>query len=224
MGNLEQRVIAYFDGLNLYHSLKDKRWQKYYWLDILSLMDSFIEKERKLIEIKYFTSYSWKPESMGRQRTYLKALQTESLKRMLNFSIQRGVFIPNNIRCNECNEYIRCSACGNVPIFYNGKNTDVNLAVEMVADAFQNNFDSAFLVTEDSDQVGTILKIAKNCPGKKIFVIFPPGRHSDHLSKACLSTGGTSWNIGEKKLKKFQLPDEIILPCGSILKRPIRWH
>ena len=34
----KQRVIVYVDGFNFYYGLKkDRRWKRYYWLDVVHL-------------------------------------------------------------------------------------------------------------------------------------------------------------------------------------------
>jgi hypothetical protein len=44
--------------------------------------------------------------------------------------------------------------------------TDVNIAVELMQDAFHNNFDTALLVSADSDLVGPVVAVQKLLPQK----------------------------------------------------------
>ena len=36
----KQRVIIYIDGFNFYYGLKTAPWKKYYWLDIVKVMET----------------------------------------------------------------------------------------------------------------------------------------------------------------------------------------
>ena len=33
-----ERVIAYVDGYNLYYGLRERRWKRFYWLDIQAMV------------------------------------------------------------------------------------------------------------------------------------------------------------------------------------------
>ena len=55
-GTEKKRVIAYIDGFNLYFGLKDKGWQRYYWLDVTRLAENILEPNSVLMGVKYFTA------------------------------------------------------------------------------------------------------------------------------------------------------------------------
>ena len=50
----KQRVIFYVDGFNFYFGLKDKKWKKFYWLDMVKFCSSFVKSHQELIEVNYF--------------------------------------------------------------------------------------------------------------------------------------------------------------------------
>ena len=62
--------------------------------------------------------------------------------------------------------------------------TDVNISVELMADAFQNQFDTALIVSADSDLVGPVETVRRLFPTKRMVVAFPPKRTSFALQKA----------------------------------------
>ena len=97
--------------------------------------------------------------------------------------------------------------------------TDVNIASRMLVDAFQDRFDTAFLISGDTDLIPPIREIKSNFAQKRVIVGFPPGRHNVSLQKIA----SASFVIGRKKLLDSQLPDEIIKPDGFKLSRPIQW-
>jgi uncharacterized LabA/DUF88 family protein len=86
-------------------------------------------------------------------------------------------------------------------------------------DAFQNKFDTALLISGDSDLIPPIIEIKNNFPKKKIITAFPPKRHN--ISLANVADG--SFIIGRKKLKDSQLPDKITKSNGFVLSRPNEW-
>ena len=50
------RVIAYIDGFNLYYGMREKGWQRYYWLNIQALVQGLLREDQKLAVVKYFTA------------------------------------------------------------------------------------------------------------------------------------------------------------------------
>lgn len=202
----KSRVIVYIDGFNLYFGLKTKGWKKFYWLNVQLLAKNLLKAGQELVITKYFTSrISSPPDKAKRQGTFIEALET-----LDNFNIYYGKYQANAKTCYKC---------GNIEAVPNEKMTDVNIAVEMLADAFQDSFDEAILVSGDSDLTAPIKKIKELFPSKKIILAFPPERFSFALSKI----GGGNFMIGKKTLAKSLLNDEIKKKDGFVLKRPDRW-
>jgi hypothetical protein len=97
--------------------------------------------------------------------------------------------------------------------------TDVNIASQLLKDAFTNEFDKAIVVSGDADLVPPVNIIKQYTPSKLIGFYFPPDRHSIHLS----SLAHFSAIIGKKKLRLCQLPASISKPDGFVLHRPASW-
>lgn len=201
------RVIAYIDGFNLYHGLKERGWRWAYWLNLQSLTLKYIEAGQDLIRTKYFTSrVSKPPDKQKRQATFLEALQT-----LKSFNIFYGHFLDDPITC---------FGCGRVIPDHHEKMTDVNIATEMLTDFFQDRLDLALLITADSDLVPPIRAIHRLFPGKRIICIFPPKRTSKSLIKV---VDGYEY-IDVKKLSRSLFPDEVIKKDGFVLRRPSSWR
>jgi len=208
-------VIAYIDGYNLYNGLKAKGWNRYYWLDLRRLclnllqllrQQNFINGDYTLQDVKYFTSkVKGNPKRHQKQKMYLEALGTHS-KIYPYYGDSR--FHPET-----------CDNCGCERQVPEEKITDVYLSTEMVADAFNDKYDIALLVSGDIDQVPTIEVVKKNHHAKKIVSVFPPMRTNDNL--AAISHG--ILHITDDELKNSLLPDEIVKPNGIVLKRPTEW-
>jgi uncharacterized LabA/DUF88 family protein len=202
-----QRVIAYIDGFNLYFGLKSKGWKRYYWLNIQAMAQKLLRKDQRLETTKYFTSrVSNDQQKQKRQNDFIEAIST-----LHDVQLFYGKFQLNPRQCRYCGKSEQ------VP---NEKMTDVNIAVEMLADAFSDAFDVALLVSADSDLVAPVRKIRQLFPEKRIVPCFPPERYSSDLKAAA----GVSIPIGRGIFADSQFPDEIVKPGGFILKRPDRWR
>jgi uncharacterized LabA/DUF88 family protein len=215
-----ERVVAYIDAYNLYHSLKEKGWQRFYWLDIPLLIQELLKNEQNLERIYYFTSPSLNNYSRKRQMTFVEALAITAFKRGIDFRVINGRFESEDVRCEICNDYALCNGCNQPIIFSHEKETDVNISVQLLSDAYEDSFDTALLLTEDSDQVGTIKTIKKYFSHSKLIgIIFPPGRKSDHLIKVA----DFYLHISQNDVAKNQLPDVIYKSNTIKLNRPNEW-
>jgi hypothetical protein len=100
------------------------------------------------------------------------------------------------------------------------KKTDVNIAVEMMNDAYGDLFDVALLVSGDSDLADMVQNLRSRFSGKRVVIAFPPARHS-----SALCTVASSWfMIGRAKLARSQFPDSVPKADGFVLQRPATWH
>ena len=71
-------VIAYVDGFNLYHGLRDKYRRRYLWLDLECLVQRLRPSDH-VVAVRYFTALVLdEPAALARQRTYLDALSVHS--------------------------------------------------------------------------------------------------------------------------------------------------
>ncbi|MCC6124935.1 MAG: NYN domain-containing protein [Pirellulales bacterium] len=205
---MRQRVIAYIDGFNLFFGLKSQGWRRYYWLDVSKLAQQLLQPNQLLVETKYFTSRvtsATDPQKPKRQNTYLEALQT-----LPNLKIFYGHYLL---------EPRHCKTCGAIWQKHAEKMTDVNIATELITDAFQNRFDTAFLMSGDSDLTAPILSIQRLFEDKRVVVAFPPGRYSAALSNAATAC----FHLGRGKISASQLPEKVCKPDGYVLSRPPRW-
>jgi len=113
----------------------------------------------------------------------------------------------------------RCIHCGIETEIPSEKMTDVNIAIELLSDAVQDAFDTALLISADSDLTPAVLKVRVLFPGKRVIIAFPPDRFSQSLAEA--AHGYVV--IGRAKLAASQLPDRIEQEDGSVLVRPDGW-
>lgn len=203
------RVVAYIDGFNLYYGLKESGCKRYYWLDVVGLVSALLKPEQSLEAVHYFTARicadGSSQESVARQAAYLDALGSLPL-----VTKHFGQFLGNSVRCHNC---------GHVWQKFEEKMTDVNIASRMLSDAFEDCFDTALLVSADSDLTMPIRIIQDKFPGKKVIVAQPPRRASFSLRNAAAAV----FTIGKAKLRQNQLPDRVVTSSGHVVCRPEQW-
>lgn len=202
------RVITYIDGYNLYFGMHEEAvirgnkaepnaaYYRHMWLDVQGLATSILLPSQELVGVKYFTSpIRHNRGKQERQTKYLDALRTKPL-----IEIVLGRFQPDRKECQSC---------GHSAYHPQEKKTDVNIAVSLICDALEERYDTALLITGDSDLVPAVEAVKRLTPHKRIVVAFPPRRQSSELEAA---SGGKAIRIWEAPLKKNRLPDVIARP------------
>ena len=206
-GCIMKRVAAYIDGFNLYFGLRAKGWQRFYWLNIQQLVRHLLRPGQRLAVTKYFTAIvKYPPDKQRRQSIFLEALGT-----LPDFHIYYGHYIADKITCRKC---------GHAYTTHHEKMTDVNIAAELLIDAFQNNFDIALLISADGDLVGPVKQIKQLFPKKRVIVVFPPKRYSNALK----SIADVCLHLDRTTLAKSVFPNQVVKADGFILRRPSRWR
>lgn len=201
----KNRVVVYIDGFNLYFGMMDAGFNHCKWLNVEKLVRSYLTANQELIEIKYFTSrITNNPQKQKRQTTYLEAIETTEVK------IIYGLYKAKQIECENCGHNWNIS---------NEKMTDVNIATHIIIDAFHDKYDTAILISGDSDLVPPIKAVHQNFPNKVVSVFFPPNRHNNTVAGA--SKG--SQIIGRKKLIDSQFEENVKKRDGFILHKPADW-
>lgn len=201
-----ERVITYIDGFNLYFGMKSEYGNRFLWLDVEALSQNLLNPQQSLVEVKYFTSrVSNQPEKEKRQNTYLEAISEYTSSLIFYGHYQSNI--------------LTCRSCGSQWPSPKEKMTDVNIATHILVDAFNDAFDTAILISGDSDLLPPILAVKNNFPDKRVGVFFPPKRHSIQLKNQVDFSG----LIGRKKLKDSQLPEQIIKKSGFVLHKPDNW-
>ena len=202
-------MVVYVDGFNLFYGMRAKGWQRYYWLDLRSFAETLLRPHQQLQTVKYFTAKVFPslsdPGKHSRQSTYLEALQT-----LTGVAIHYGYFLPKELKCH---------ACGTTRKTYEEKMTDVNISVALLNDAQDDLFDTAMIISADSDLVGPVESVLDRYPSKRVIAAFPPDRKSKHLRQVV----NASFTIGRDKLRDSQLPDQVTRADGYAIKRPESW-
>ena len=211
-----QRVAVYIDGFNLYYGLKSKRegsrgkrWPCYYWLDIRRMSERLLQPNQELNVVRYFTArvrhQANDPEKVQRQNTFIEAIAT-----LPSVTIEEGYFVEKSKKCSNCGAKYKD---------FEEKMTDVNIAMRLLNDAQDGVFDTAIIVSADSDLAGPVEEVRKRYPGKRVVAAFPPDRHSSHLRR--LANGAIT--IRQETLRRSRLPERVVDAQGNVLERPASW-
>lgn len=168
--NDHRRAIVYIDALNLYYGAL--KGTPYKWLDLEQLCRRLLPGYA-IIEIKYFTSMVLGlPGDVGalqRQKIYLRALSTLDLL---------SIYYGHMKRFKEYKRLVNPSVqgpIGKVVYITEEKQTDVNLAIHLVWDAFNECCDTAVVITNDSDLFPAI-EMVENMTCTKVMLVNPSNK------------------------------------------------
>jgi uncharacterized LabA/DUF88 family protein len=201
----KKRVAVYIDGFNLYHSINDLSINYLKWLNLWSLSEKLIRENEILVAVKYFTAYAkWRETSYRRHQRYVAALEEVGVEPII------GRFKEKSVRCQ--------AKCRQGFTTHEEKETDVNIGVHLMADALQNNFDRALVISADTDITAAVRLARDRSVGKLIDVIAPPGRMSRNREI------GPLFEISKGKLKKSLLPSIIKRENGLDIIRPRKYN
>jgi len=143
---MHPRTYVYVDGFNLYYGAVKET--PYRWLNIRRLCELLLPRHT-IHTIKYFTARVSArrddPDKPTRQQIYLRALRT-----LPNLEIIYGSFLSHDVMM------LLADPPPKGPRFVSvsrteEKGSDVNIATHLVHDAHRASFETAILVTNDSD-------------------------------------------------------------------------
>lgn len=205
------RTSVYVDGCNLYYgSLKGTAYK---WLDLERLMQILLPLN-EITRIKFFTARvrgrPQDPASPERQNVYLRALEAHCP----TVEIIYGYFLMHHIHMPLSHPPKDRRKSASV-IQTTEKRSDVNLAVSLVDDAWRDRYDTAVVVSNDSD-LAMGLERARAL-GKTIGLVTPTQRRA---SKQLAEHADFRRALRAHHLTRAQLPK--IIP-GTKLTRPDTW-
>jgi 6-hydroxy-3-succinoylpyridine 3-monooxygenase len=213
---LSRRSAIYIDGFNLYYGALKGTSHK--WLDLEKYFTQ-VRSDEMIQQIWYFTA-----EVNGapgiRQKAYLDALGTCALVKIV-----KGVFKKKELRCGVQSCSFTAPQTGKKFFTYEEKQTDVNIALQIVRDAYEQKYENIVLVSGDSDLAPALTLVKTVSPSTKITVYVP----SRNL-KRFRATGELN-SIADKlrplppaNLSKAQFPPEIKDTQGNIIThKPAGW-
>ncbi len=175
MNSRKEKAIIYIDGSNFYFSVKNTFDCK---IDIEKFCKKLAVKDN-LISIKYYIAsviQSSNPKMYAEQQSFF-----EKLKKIDKLNIIFGRLEKHKKDGKE---------------FYIEKATDVNIARDIIFDAVDNNYDKAYLVSNDGDFSEVVSSVIRRF-NKKINYIAIGSRKSIsyHLKKVSSKTSRINENF-----------------------------
>jgi uncharacterized LabA/DUF88 family protein len=205
-----QRTIVYVDGFNFYYGAVKNTTFK--WLDL----EQFFLRLRPhddICQIHYFTALIH-GSRLQNQQTYLRALGTLPL-----VNIILGNYKAKNVKCGVPG----CAHSGGRWFStVEEKRTDVNIALQMLEDAYQGRCDQFILVSGDSDLVPAVARV--RALGKKV-IVYIPARTPIRGAAVELRAAADKAVILplQPLLGRCQFPASIPDGAGGIVSKPADW-
>lgn len=208
----------YVDGFNFYYAAfrgKRARAPRLKWLDIAEF-SRLILPEHDVGLVRYFTAavkpVEWDPSQHLRQGAYLRALAATS-----GVSVHKGSFARWKVR----RPLVDASPQGPQTVLVwdtKEKGSDVNLATYLLLDAFEESYDTAIVISDDSDLLEPV-RVVRERLGKRVGVVrVRTDRGSVFRGKVDLLIEARAWHFVQA-----QLPDEVRLSTGGVVARPAAW-
>jgi uncharacterized LabA/DUF88 family protein len=202
------RSSFFIDGFNLYHALKRLNGPYLKWVNLRALMERQTSKSETISKIYYFSAYAdWLPGPRSRHEKYVAALSAVDIEVIL------GNFKKKDRYCTHCKH---------ITIGHEEKETDVNIALYMLNEAYKDSYDRAYVVSRDSDLKPAIAMVRNEFPRKEVIAVAPPhfGHSTDLLGVAS----------GKRKISKLQIeqclfPETVIDSGGNVAAiRPFEYR
>ncbi len=208
---IKPRSIVYIDGFNLYYGALKNSPNK--WLNLQKYF-TLLRPDDDLCKIKYFTALV-DGTARVRQQTYLKALAT-----LPSVEVVLGKFKRKRVKCGD----LSCMSTGN-RLFetLEEKRTDVNIAVSMLDDAYQDECDHFVLISGDSDLVPAVSTIRKRFPHKKITVYVPHISATRGYAVELRTSANINRDLPLNLLSKAQFPSQLADGHGEMIHKPPTW-
>lgn len=207
------RTIVYIDGFNLYYGCL--KGTPYRWIDLCALADLLLPKS-SVVAVKYFTARvsgsTTDPNKPRRQETYFRALaQNPRLQRI------EGTFLSNIKRMpvhqpgpgQDRSVMVRATE---------EKGSDVNLAVHLVHDGHLGHYETAVVISNDSDLAEAIRLVREDL--KLPVGVISPFKTLTHRLRAQASF---TRPIRTGHLQASQLPAVIRDADGRTIHKPKGW-
>lgn len=219
------RTHVYVDGFNLYDRLLQAR-PRFKWLNPVLLSRNALRSNNEITKLRYFTariSGRLDPTAPGRQQVYLDALAS-----VPQVTVHMGSFLSTTKFAGLVHPpEFKPSPSKDLPLRWpdvvkihrtEEKGSDVNLACHLLLDAFQDSFDVAAVVSNDSDLTEAI-RIATQDLKKVVGLLSPVGNPNAAPSAAASFVR----RLNTSHLAASQFPDSLQLPEGTRLEKPSSW-
>jgi hypothetical protein len=211
-----RRAAFYVDGFNFYHALDELNLPHLKWLDWAALAKLIATPAGERVEriVLCTAKPKHRPEDVqDRHQTYMDALRARGI------IVREGWFLAEQMECRDP----RCRANPGTWQRHTEKEGDVSLALSLIEDAYEDRFDTAYLVTSDNDQVPTLDLLRRrfgpaSAKPKKAVVVFPTWRRTGASTK--LANLAATARLSEAMVGTCLLPRDVLwYPKPGVLRR-----
>jgi len=190
-----ERVVVFIDGGNLYSGVKEGlHLQKSVKVDGLA---EKLAAGRPLVRIYYYTTPSPRPDS-PKGKAHQRFL--DKLGWIDYLQVRLGRLVPREVQ-------IDCQKCGEKQTFRSHiqKGVDTRIVVDMVTMAVRDSYDTAILVSGDSDLAEAVNFIREHT--------------NKQVENACVPGKGWARTLREAADKRISLTKEYLSDC--LLEAPL---
>jgi uncharacterized LabA/DUF88 family protein len=185
----KERVAVFIDGGNLYSGVKEGlHLQKSVKVEMLAKK---LAADRLLVRIYYYTTSSPRPDS-AKGKAHQKFL--DKLGWIDHLQVRLGRLVPREIQFD-------CQNCGERQTFRSHlqKGVDTRIVVDMVTMAVGDSYDTAVLVSGDSDLAEAVNFIREHT--------------NKQVENACVPGKGWAKTLREAADKRISLTKEYLSDC-----------
>jgi uncharacterized LabA/DUF88 family protein len=181
------------------------------WLDLYRYFRK-LRSDDDIQHINYFTAPLTGSANVA-QQAYLDALAAQPLINLVPGKYQ--------VQLTDCGVE-QCMHQGPRRFFqYKEKRTDVNIALRMANDTFQNECDRLVLVTGDSDLVPAVQLVRQL--GKKVNLYVPTIDEDRYVASELRGVADMSKNLPLANLVDYQFPEKIPDGKGGFIAKNPAW-
>lgn len=185
--------------------MRNPSLRPYRWLNLWQLGERLTNSRQQLSQVLFFTAfYPDRPHKEKRHRLFNRAQELHGVK------IIYGRFKRKEKYCNSCKQTVRG---------WEEKETDVNIAIELLDRAYKDEYDAAFVLSADNDLLPAIRAVKNSHPQKDIKIILPPGMYRANDLK---NEAHSHVQLKERHVMNNQFADSIQLK-GVKLDKPKEW-
>jgi uncharacterized LabA/DUF88 family protein len=206
------RVYVYVDGFNLYYRALKGTAHK--WLNPVALAKRVLDASDSVEALRYFTarvnSRAGDPGAPRRQQIYLSAIGS-----LPQSKCHFGRFIAKTKRrplVSDATEFVEIRDTEE-------KGSDVNLASHLLYDAFKGRFETALVMSQDTDLTEPIRIVANNI-GIPVGVVWLDGTQPNGVLRNAASFVR---HITSSDLNASQFPNPIVRADGTEIHKPVEW-
>ena len=210
---MPSRTHVYIDGFNLYYGAL--KGTPYRWLNIRRLCELLLP-DHSITALKYFTARvsarKDDPDKPTRQQIYLRALRTlPGLEIVYGSFLSHDVVMPAADPAAGSPKFVRVTRTEE-------KGSDVNLAAHLIHDAYQRKFQTAVLITNDSDLLEPTRIVRKDL-NLELGILNP---HKQAPSRVLIKHASFVKQIRAGSLRASQFPEGMSDVKGKF-RKPKAW-